>query len=112
MIFLPHYLWAENDKVSSLTRIRSFQPKACQRLGPFAGCCVCSQIIFPLNFLDAAWKHAGYFLQNGKFWEIFKITMQLSQFQLKLKIFPLLHRHDHFVFTREFLKVSTLCNHR
>ena len=32
-----------------------------------------------------------------------RITMQLPQFQLKLKTFQLLHRRDHFVFTLKFL---------
>ena len=32
-----------------------------------------------------------------------RITMQLSLFELKLKTFPLLHRREHFVFTRKFL---------
>ena len=41
-----------------------------------------------------------------------RITMQPPLFELKQKTFPLLHRRDHFVFTREFLKVSTLCDHR
>ena len=30
--------------------------------------------------------------------------MQLSLFALKLKVFPLLHHRDHFVFKRKFLK--------
>ena len=34
----------------------------------------------------------------------FKITMQYSLFELKLTTFPLLHRSDHLVFTRMFLK--------
>ena len=33
-----------------------------------------------------------------------RITMQPTQFELKLKTLPLLHRRDHFVFTRRFLK--------
>ena len=33
-----------------------------------------------------------------------RITMKLSLFELELKIFPLLHRRDHFVFARKFLK--------
>ena len=34
-----------------------------------------------------------------------RITMQPSLFELKLKTFPLLHRGDHFVFTRKVLKL-------
>ena len=33
-----------------------------------------------------------------------RITMQLPLYQLKLKTIPLLHRRDHFVFARKFLK--------
>ena len=69
--------------------------------------------IFPsrdcLNVLHAAWKHAGYFFYKtwkipGLCMETFcRITMQLPLFQLKLKTIRL-HRRDHFVFTRKFLK--------
>ena len=37
--------------------------------------------------------------------------MQPPLVELKLRTFPLLHRSNHFVFTRKFLKVSTLGNH-
>ena len=64
-----------------------------------------------LNFLHAAWKHAGLFFFYktwnipGSCMETFcRITMQLPLFQLNLKTFPLLHHRDHFVFTRKFLK--------
>ena len=33
-----------------------------------------------------------------------RIIMQPPLIELKLKTFPLLHRCDHFVFTRKFLK--------
>ena len=33
-----------------------------------------------------------------------RIAMQLLLFQLKLKVFSLLHDRDHFVSTRKFLK--------
>ena len=36
--------------------------------------------------------------------------MQLSLFELKLKTIPLLHRDDHFVFTRNFLKQQPCVN--
>ena len=41
-----------------------------------------------------------------------RITMQPPLYELKLKTIPLLHRRDHFVFSRKFLTVSILCNHR
>ena len=33
-----------------------------------------------------------------------RILIQPPLFELKLETFPLLHRRNHFVFTREFLK--------
>ena len=46
-------------------------------------------------------------------WKLFcRITMQPPLFELKLKTIRLLHRRDHFVFKRKFLKVSTLCKRR
>ena len=42
---------------------------------------------------------------QGAYMETFcKITMPPPQFGLKLKTFPLLHRQDHFLFTRKVLK--------
>ena len=54
------------------------------------------------------WAGPGLFLRNMEnsgslHGNICRITMQLPLFQLKLKTFPL-HRRDHFVFTRKFLK--------
>ena len=56
------------------------------------------------NFFYKAWKTPGACMET-----FCRITMQLPLFQLKLKTFPLLHHRDHSVFTRKFLKVSTLC---
>ena len=35
-----------------------------------------------------------------------RIKMRPPLFELKLKTIPLLHRRDHFVFTRKFLKLE------
>ena len=51
---------------------------------------------------------ANFFLQNmensGSLETFCRVTMQPLLFELKLKTFPLVHRCDHYVFTRKFLK--------
>ena len=65
-----------------------------------------------LNSLHAAWygnMQAKFFYILGKVQGAYmktlcRITMQLPQFQLKLKTFPLLLRHDYFVFALKLPK--------
>ena len=62
-----------------------------------------------LNFLHAAWKHAGLtfyktWIIPGACMETFcGRTMQPPLFELKVKTFTFLHHRAHFVFTRKFL---------
>ena len=51
------------------------------------------------NFFYKTWKNPGACMKT-----FCKITMQPPLFGLKLKTFPLLHRCDHFVFTRKLLQ--------
>ena len=61
-----------------------------------------------LKFLHAAWKNAGILFYKtwkipGACMETFcRTARQPPLFELKLKTFPLLHRSNHFVFTRKF----------
>ena len=84
MIFLPNYMWAENNKM----------------LLPYS--------TLPRSFTGTFKKCRLIFIKHAKFrnhaWKNFVGLLCSFHCVLKLKTFPLLHHRDHFVSTRKFRK--------